>query len=116
MSIVLNMKKFIIHTFLLCITPSVSLASSDTINEAYKYKYGSDTPIEKISTTKTSGTKSNNVYICLGPNAYAYHLNKNCRGLRKCSCEIRAVSREEARKLDFKKPCGICAKGQPRLK
>lgn len=72
------MKKYIILIFLLCITSTASIASNDTINEAQKYKYGSDTPIEKISKTKTSRAKSNNVYICLGPNAYAYHLNKNC--------------------------------------
>lgn len=50
------------------------------------------------------------VYICMGPNAYAYHNNRGCSGLNRCSCEIRKVSLSEAKRLGRDKPCGKCYK------
>lgn len=38
------------------------------------------------------------VYVCDSPNAYRYHLTKNCRGLSNCSHRILAISIEEAEK------------------
>jgi len=39
---------------------------------------------------------STSVYICLSPNAKKYHFDKNCKGLQKCTHEIRKVTKEEA--------------------
>ncbi len=36
------------------------------------------------------------VYICTGPNSKRYHASSSCRGLRRCSGSIKAVSREDA--------------------
>jgi len=50
------------------------------------------------------------VWICTGEYAYAYHKNKNCRGLNRCSCEIKKVTLKEAKKRERSKPCKICYK------
>lgn len=39
-----------------------------------------------------------NVYICTGPHARRYHKSATCKGLRNCSCEIKQVSLEKAKK------------------
>ncbi|WP_074024105.1 hypothetical protein [Gabonia massiliensis] len=50
---------------------------------------------------------SSTVYICNGPKSYAYHKTDKCKGLRRCSTEIEAVSLKEA--LDMgRKACKIC--------
>jgi hypothetical protein len=50
-----------------------------------------------------------NVYICTGPHARRYHKSATCKGLRNCSCEIKQVSLEKAKKM-HKTPCHICCK------
>lgn len=47
------------------------------------------------------------VYICTGRTAYSYHNNKNCRGLNRCSAEIKNVSLEYAKSIG-RSPCKIC--------
>ena len=47
---------------------------------------------------ETAKAASESVYICTGPSATKYHSKHNCRGLRKCSCEIKKVSVASARK------------------
>ena len=42
---------------------------------------------------------SNNVYICTGPSSKKYHAYPECKGLKKCSKEIKKVSKVEAVKL-----------------
>lgn len=49
------------------------------------------------------------VYICTGPKAYSYHKYRNCRGLNKCSGEIKCVTKEYAKSKN-RKPCKICYK------
>lgn len=39
---------------------------------------------------------SRTVYLCMGPMSKAYHLNPNCRGLDRCSTEIKEVSESQA--------------------
>lgn len=48
------------------------------------------------------------VYICTGPKAKVYHKYKDCRGLRNCSGDIKAVSLEQAKKS--RRACRICYK------
>lgn len=47
------------------------------------------------------------VYICTGNNAYRYHNSKNCRGLNRCSADIKSVSLEYAKSIG-RSPCKIC--------
>lgn len=49
------------------------------------------------------------VYICTGSSAYAYHCNRNCSGLRKCTGDIKRVTIEIA-KSKGRKPCKRCYK------
>lgn len=42
---------------------------------------------------------SNSVYICTGPRSKAYHSTKKCKGLRRCSREIKQITLEEAKLL-----------------
>lgn len=48
-----------------------------------------------------------NVYICTGKSAYSYHNNRNCRGLNRCSAEIKSVSLDYAKSIG-RLPCKIC--------
>lgn len=61
--------------------------------------------------TLTISSVQNNtiVFICTGPDAYSYHNNRNCRGLNKCSKEIKSVTSEYAKSKN-RKPCKICYK------
>lgn len=49
------------------------------------------------------------VYICTGPQSHAYHVNKDCEGLDRCSREIKAVTLEEAERM-HRHPCRFCSK------
>jgi hypothetical protein len=49
------------------------------------------------------------VYICKGPNSYAYHLSPDCRGLSMCSSVIAEITPDSAIKLG-RRPCKICFK------
>lgn len=56
-----------------------------------------------------SSVGSQGVYICTGPTAYAYHKTKTCRGLPRCSGEIKEISLVQA-KNDNRKACKLCYK------
>lgn len=61
--------------------------------------------------TKPKGnaaTKASKVYICTGPSSRRYHATSQCRGLSRCSGEIREVTLEEATRL-HRTPCRMCA-------
>ncbi len=49
------------------------------------------------------------VYICISKNAVAYHVNQNCRGLNKCTHEIKNVTISEAKKKGYR-ACKICSR------
>lgn len=53
------------------------------------------------------GTNENTVYICTGPNSKRYHSHSDCRGLGKCSGEIREVSVSKAKSMG-RTPCKWC--------
>lgn len=40
--------------------------------------------------------KDERVFICTGPQSHAYHKSRRCKGLKKCSQEIMAVTLQEA--------------------
>lgn len=56
-----------------------------------------------------SSIENHGVYICTGPNAYAYHKTKTCRGLRHCTGEIKEISLAQAKKNN-RKACKLCYK------
>lgn len=47
------------------------------------------------------------VYVCTGPKSKRYHRSAHCRGLKKCSRDVKKVSWEEAKKMG-RTPCGYC--------
>ena len=48
------------------------------------------------------------VYVCVGGSAYAYHSNRDCRGLNNCRHEIIEVTVTDAIKKYRRKECRIC--------
>jgi len=63
--------------------------------------------ITAFSSAKPSSTK---VYICDSPTAYAYHLDKNCSGLRHCTHGVLTVTKDQAINGYGRRACKICAK------
>lgn len=60
-----------------------------------------------LSSCATSEAASGDyVYICTGPNAKVYHSSKNCRGLRKCSGEVKHVARQSVKR----RACKVCCR------
>jgi hypothetical protein len=51
---------------------------------------------------------NNTVYICNGPKSHAYHNNKSCRGLKRCSTDIESVSLNKATSELQRDPCDYC--------
>ncbi len=45
------------------------------------------------------------VYLCKGPESYAYHYTKTCRGLSRCSTDLEKTTESEAIKIK-RKLCG----------
>ena len=55
----------------------------------------------------TSTQQQSQVYICTGPDAYRYHKTDRCRGLNRCTGEIRKVPVSYAQSVGFT-ACRIC--------
>jgi hypothetical protein len=47
------------------------------------------------------------VYICVSKTGHKYHSDRDCRGLARCTHEVRKVSKEEAIKMGYS-ACKIC--------
>ena len=47
------------------------------------------------------------VYVCTGEKSVAYHAVKSCRGLNRCSGEIKAVTLSQAKAMG-RRACKIC--------
>ena len=47
------------------------------------------------------------VYVCTGPSAECYHVDRDCWGLGNCSGEIEEMSVSSAD--DYYRPCSICS-------
>lgn len=58
-----------------------------------------------------SNINSENVYISKGNSAYAYHMNKSCRALKRCNEEghVITVTLTKAKEMG-RRPCKICYK------
>lgn len=56
---------------------------------------------------KSNATDS--VYICNSTTAKRYHSTKNCNGLRNCTHEVNAITKQEAESKG-RTPCKICYK------
>lgn len=59
------------------------------------------------STTSNEDTTADDVYICTGASSRKYHVSPECKGLKRCSAEIIAVTIKEA-ESEGKTPCKIC--------
>jgi hypothetical protein len=59
--------------------------------------------------SSTTSTDSVTVYISTGNSAYAYHVKKTCRTLKRCNEEghVKAVSLEKAKEMG-RRPCKVC--------
>ncbi len=64
----------------------------------------SETPSKKAF--RSSTLAETYVYICISENAYAYHLDDTCRGLKSCSKEQKKVPLSEAINKYSRKRCG----------
>ena len=49
----------------------------------------------------SSTIENSTVFICDSPTAKKYHFNKECRGLNRCTHEIKKISKSEAVKIGF---------------
>lgn len=50
------------------------------------------------------------VYICKGPSSKAYHINKDCKGLSKCSTPVYEVRSTYAIDTLKRTKCHFCVK------
>ena len=62
-------------------------------------------------TPHVSSSNSENVYISKGNSAYAYHMKKSCRALKRCVEEghVITVTLSKAKEMG-RRPCKICYK------
>lgn len=66
--------------------------------------------VQTVSCSRTEAAESGSleddevVYICTGPKAKVYHATEDCRGLERCSGEVKAVPKTSTRR----RPCRIC--------
>ncbi|HWJ25513.1 MAG TPA: hypothetical protein VNS32_03165 [Flavisolibacter sp.] len=52
--------------------------------------------------------KADKVYVCDSRTSEAYHINKNCRGLNRCTHTIIEVTEKQAIDSYHKRKCKIC--------
>jgi hypothetical protein len=62
----------------------------------------------KVRTDDSIGNLNEQVYICMSSTAYAYHKNRNCRGLRSCTHQVEPMTEKEAISQYRRKRCGYC--------
>jgi hypothetical protein len=72
------------------------------INQAYAATIPND-----YSNLQAEASNESTVYICTGPNSKRYHKYYDCRGLGRCSGDIKAVSVSKAQSLG-RTPCKVC--------
>lgn len=51
--------------------------------------------------------KEQTVYICTGPQSKVYHRTSDCKGLSKCSKEIKKIPLEKAKSMK-RRACKLC--------
>lgn len=60
-----------------------------------------------ISACAPERTQAEMVYVCHGPKSKRYHKTDKCKGLCRCSTDIRQMTRQEAEAKHYT-PCKIC--------
>jgi hypothetical protein len=56
-----------------------------------------------------SSSDNNTVYISKGTSAYAYHMKKSCRTLKRCNEEGHVMAITLAKAIEMgRKPCKVC--------
>lgn len=60
-----------------------------------------------VMVVAASYAQSKTVYVCMGPNSKSYHATSECRGLKRCSTDIKSVSLETAQKMQ-RRACRLC--------
>jgi hypothetical protein len=60
-------------------------------------------------TQNVTGSDNNTVYISKGSSAYAYHMKKSCRTLKRCNEEghVMEVTLVKAKEMG-RRPCKVC--------
>lgn len=53
-------------------------------------------------------TKTDSVYLCMGPQSHSYHKIEYCKGLKHCSTKLKKVSLDDAIKKYHRMACGYC--------
>lgn len=51
--------------------------------------------------------ETSDVWICLGTSSHAFHLKRNCKGMKKCKGKKRKISLREAYSME-RTPCHYC--------
>lgn len=64
-------------------------------------------PIASASIIKSSNSESQMVYICTGPQSRVYHKYDDCKGLSKCSEEIKKITLDKAKSMK-RRACKLC--------
>ena len=64
-------------------------------------------PALLLAATLFVSDAENKVYICTGPKSECYHKSSTCRGLSKCSGQVKQVTLKEAQQL-HRRACKIC--------
>lgn len=44
---------------------------------------------------------NSDVYICVSKTATKYHLSESCKGLSRCTHQVKKISKAEAKKLGY---------------
>jgi hypothetical protein len=66
-----------------------------------------DDDYNKEEQDRQEDEQTQNVYICTGGFAYAYHSDENCEGLNNCSEDIIEITEEDAQDKGYI-PCHYC--------
>ncbi len=53
-------------------------------------------------------TQEVKVYICNSKESVAYHNNKSCKGLQKCTHEVLSATQQQAEETYNRRPCKMC--------
>lgn len=64
-------------------------------------------PVVCVSVEKVHETEAQTVYICTGKSATTYHKTNKCRGLSRCSGDIKQVTIDKAKSMN-RRACKIC--------
>ena len=65
-------------------------------------------PSNNTTFTNTFEPSTEFVYVCTGPNAYAYHSDDNCSGLNRCRYSIVYISKTAAIQRYHRRYCHKC--------